>query len=98
MCGVGKVINTSSKLQLGTNIIIITYPLYQFKTMVVAQCATTDGPTDAPNTTVAPCNDKWSNCAALAEEKCYKGWVGEECPKSCGKCPGDKIDWKLMKL
>lgn len=59
------------------------------KTIVVAQCAKTDGPTDAPITTVAPCNDKWSNCPSLAEENCYKGWVGEECPKSCGKCPGD---------
>jgi len=59
------------------------------KTMVVAQCAKTDGPTDAPITTEKPCNDKWTNCPALAEEKCYKSWVGEDCPKSCGKCPGD---------
>ena len=59
--------------------------------MVVAQCAKTDGPTDAPITTEKPCNDKWSNCPALAEEKCYKSWVGEECPKSCGKCPGGII-------
>merc|ERR1712105_130329 len=33
--------------------------------------------------------DKWSNCAAMAEEKCYRTEIGEECPKSCGKCPGD---------
>ena len=77
---------------LSITINTITNPLYQFKTIVVAQCAKTDGPTDAPITTVAPCNDKWSNCPALAEEKCYKGWVGEECPKSCGKCPGEKIE------
>ena len=64
---------------------------YRLQTMVVAQCARTDGPTDAPITTEKPCNDKWSNCPALAEEKCYKSWVGEDCPKSCGKCPGGII-------
>ena len=67
--------------------------------MVVAQCARTDGPTDAPITTEKPCNDKWSNCPALAEEKCYKSWVGEECPKSCGKCPGGIIsDLNILDL
>ena len=57
--------------------------------MVVAKCAKVDGPTDAPITTETPCVDKWSNCAAMAEEKCYQTEIGEECPKSCGKCPGE---------
>jgi len=59
------------------------------KVMVVAKCAKVNGPTDAPITTETPCVDKWSNCAAMAEEKCYRTEIGEECPKSCGKCPGD---------
>ena len=56
--------------------------------MVVAKCAKVDGPTDAPITTETPCLDKWTNCPKLAEEKCYLTEIGEECPKSCGKCPG----------
>ena len=57
--------------------------------MVVAHCEKTDGTTDAPITTETPCNDKWTNCPELAEDFCYHNAVGENCPKSCGKCPGE---------
>merc|ERR1719312_496213 len=58
------------------------------KEMATVTCASTSGPTDAPMTTQEPCEDKWSNCADLAKEKCYKDWVSKDCRKSCGKCKG----------
>ena len=42
------------------------------KTMVTVDCQAVAGPTDAPLTTAAPCEDKWSNCADLATTSCYK--------------------------
>merc|ERR1719233_1986187 len=58
------------------------------KELATVTCASTSGPTDAPMTTQEPCEDKWSNCADLAKEKCYKDWVSTDCRKSCGKCKG----------
>merc|ERR1712012_1072795 len=58
------------------------------KTMAVAECETVAGPTDATITTEAPCNDVYSNCAALAETACYQSHISTNCPKSCGLCPG----------
>ena len=42
------------------------------KTMVTVDCGAVNGPTDAPLTTAAPCEDKWSNCPELAQKSCYK--------------------------
>ena len=42
------------------------------KTMVTVDCQAVAGPTDAPLTTAAPCEDKWSNCPDLAATSCYK--------------------------
>ena len=42
------------------------------KSMVTLDCEAVAGPTDAPLTTEAPCDDKFSNCPALAEKSCYK--------------------------
>jgi len=47
-----------------------------------------EGPTDAPLTTVAPCEDKWGNCPDLAQNHCYEKWVKDDCQKSCGLCAG----------
>merc|ERR1712013_50401 len=58
------------------------------KTMAVAECESVAGPTDATITTEAPCNDVYSNCAALAETACYQSHISTNCPKSCGLCPG----------
>jgi len=58
------------------------------KTIAVAECETVAGPTDATITTEAPCNDVYSNCAALAETACYQSHISTNCPKSCGLCPG----------
>jgi len=58
------------------------------KTMVTVDCGAVNGPTDAPLTTAAPCDDKWSNCPDLAQKSCYKSWVADDCKKSCGLCPG----------
>jgi len=58
------------------------------KTMAVAECQTVAGPTDATITTEAPCDDKYSNCASLAENSCYQSSISTNCPKSCGLCPG----------
>jgi len=58
------------------------------KTMVTVDCGAVNGPTDAPLTTAAPCEDKWSNCPELAQKSCYKTWVADDCKKSCGLCPG----------
>ena len=57
-------------------------------TMVTLSCGPVSGPTDAPLTTRAPCEDKWSNCPSLAETSCYKPSIAEDCSKSCGMCPG----------
>jgi len=58
------------------------------KTMVTVDCQAVAGPTDAPLTTAAPCEDKWSNCPDLAATSCYKTWVADDCQKSCGLCTG----------
>jgi len=58
------------------------------KTMVTVSCDKTSGPTDAPLTTAAPCEDKWSNCPDLAQASCYKASIANDCKKSCGLCPG----------
>jgi len=58
------------------------------KSMVTLDCEAVAGPTDAPLTTEAPCDDKFSNCPALAEKSCYKDYVKDNCPQSCGLCPG----------
>ena len=58
------------------------------KTMVTLDCQAVAGPTDAPLTTAAPCDDKWSNCANLAATSCWKADIANDCKKSCGNCPG----------
>jgi len=58
------------------------------KNMVTVTCGKVSGPTDAPLTTKAPCEDTWSNCPQLAENSCYQAQVSSGCPKSCGLCPG----------
>ena len=58
--------------------------------MIVAKCSKADEPIDEPIAPESPCEDKWGICPEMAKEKCYENWVGEECPKSCGKCPGEK--------
>jgi len=58
------------------------------KDIVTVDCAKTAGPTDAPITTEAPCDDKWTNCPDLAKENCWRSSVSTNCPKSCGKCKG----------
>merc|ERR1719422_551498 len=50
------------------------------------ECSNVGGVTDAPPTTQAPCEDKYTNCPELAENKCFR--FSEHCQKSCGLCPG----------
>jgi len=58
------------------------------KSMVTLDCEATSGPTDPPLTTEKPCDDVFSNCGDLAEKSCYKDYVKDNCPKSCGLCKG----------
>jgi len=58
------------------------------KALVTVECSKVDGPTDAPITTEAPCNDTWGNCPSLAASYCYQDQIRAGCPKSCGTCPG----------
>ena len=56
------------------------------KEIAGVECSNVGGVTDAPPTTQAPCEDKYTNCPELAENKCFR--FSEHCQKSCGLCPG----------
>ena len=58
------------------------------KSMVTVDCAKVPGPTDPTVTTEKPCEDKFSNCAELAETSCYQDHIASSCEKSCGLCAG----------
>eukprot|EP00088_Acartia_fossae_P054838 TRINITY_DN6332_c0_g2_i1.p1 TRINITY_DN6332_c0_g2~~TRINITY_DN6332_c0_g2_i1.p1 ORF type:complete len:228 (-),score=55.29 TRINITY_DN6332_c0_g2_i1:122-805(-) len=54
----------------------------------VVKCGKQRGGTSKPLTTKKPCNDKYSNCAQMAESHCWAENIKTNCPKSCGLCPG----------
>ena len=56
--------------------------------IATVSCEKAAGPTDAPMTTVKPCDDKFGNCAVMAKSYCYQTQIAEGCPKSCGLCTG----------
>lgn len=57
-------------------------------TIVIIECEAVSGPTSATLTTETPCDDKFSNCAEVAQTSCWKPSITEGCPKSCGLCKG----------
>ena len=58
------------------------------RSFTTVSCKKDAGPTNAPLTTVRPCNDQYGNCAAMARTACYKPHIARGCPVSCGLCPG----------
>merc|ERR1712071_700450 len=58
------------------------------RSITTVSCQKVGGPTDAPLTTVKPCNDNFGNCADMARTACYQPHIAEGCPVSCGLCPG----------
>ena len=58
------------------------------RSITTVSCEKVAGPTDAPLTTVKPCNDRFGNCADMARTACYQPHIAEGCPVSCGLCPG----------
>ena len=73
-------------------------PVILSKAMIVAKCSKADEPIDEPIAPESPCEDKWTNCPELAEEKCYENEIGEGCQKSCGKCPGERKSNRMIKI